>query len=56
MANNTNAPWILARAQQIIALRRRHNTSGQAGEDLANIVAALAAQHPETGTQLEFFA
>lgn len=56
MADTTPAPWLLARAHQIITLRRRHNTSGQLGEDIANIVAALAVQHPEIGKQLDFFA
>ena len=32
------------RAQQIIDLRRRHNASGQNGEDMENIIAALAAE------------
>lgn len=39
------------RAQQIIDLRRRHNASGQNGEDMENIMAALAAESTVQSTQ-----
>jgi len=51
----TTHPWILVRVEQILARRRRHNTSWQNGEDIAHIIAALTAQHPEMGAQQELF-
>lgn len=49
-------PWVIARAEQIVSLRRRYNSSGQDGEDMHNIVAALVVQIPASGRQQELFA
>ncbi len=41
------------RAEMIIAMRRRCNASGQHGEDMANIIAALSIQKPQATEQFE---
>jgi hypothetical protein len=41
-------PCVVSQAQGILATRRRCNASGQDGEDLHEIIAALVAQRPST--------
>ena len=53
-AGNTEASRVEDAVQQILTLRRQHGTSGQRGEDVALIRAALAQRNaPSQSTPAE---